>query len=500
MKQNKFSFESENLVVDWIGFNIQGLVDKKQVEIIAKYFFQNFGFNSTFAIGFDGKEESLFENSKNKYQVYFRAYKYSDIYWNGIKIDFSGKNGNQFYNFILMNEVNWKIFGYEKGLSLSRLDLCYSTNKTNNNTNIDSFLNQCYEKVRANNAIRNFSLQRNSTNWILKIGKRGSPNHYRVYENDTEIRFELEQRGPKIKSVQKLIFEDQIEEFEQIMTQSFFKYTKKVLAIDENYTGWLIDYIRRQKQTKKSLLTGYFNQNNPNLNLINSDDKKIFFRFLQFIAFSRTQSANTKTFWDQSYSIIQFKITDFMDFIQIENKNQYQREQLIQFFEELQIMKPFVQIFTNDSFQSSTIFPVVKIRKEFEEYGSWIVEIAILQELHFYSYRFFLPTYFLTYQKDFELQIKLQFIASYSTENLKKTFYSNQILDKYKHTNNQKKARLKQLVQHSFQQALKHKIIQNDCYIEFKNKKRKTQAIQIEKLTPLLIGQSERIHFYERLF
>ena len=189
-----------------------------------------------------------------------------------------------------------------------------------------------------------------------------------------------------------------------------------------------------------------------------------------------------------------------MDFIQINNKNQYQREQLIQFFEKLQTMKPFVKIFTNESFQSFVIFPVVKARKEFGEYGTWIVEVAILQELYFYSYRFFLPKYFLTYQKHFELQIKLQFIQSYSSQNLKKTFYLNQILGQYKDVNNQKKAQLKRLIQESFQQALKHKIIQNYCQIEFKNKKRKTQYVQIQDLNPLLIGQSNTIDFYERLF
>ena len=113
-----------------------------------------------------------------------------------------------------------------------------------------------------------------------------------------------------------------------------------------------------------------------------------------------------------------------MDFIQINNKNQYQyqREQLIQFFEKIQTMKPFVKVFTNESFQSFTIFPSVKTRKEFGEYGPWIIEVAILQELYFYSYQFFFPTYFITYQHDFELQIKLQFIQSYSTKSLKKTF------------------------------------------------------------------------------
>ena len=72
-------------------------------------------------------------------------------------------------------------------------------------------------------AIKNFSLQQNSFSSILKIGKRWSPNHYRVYENHTEIRFELEQRGSKIKVAQKLIFEDQVENFEQVMTNTFFE-------------------------------------------------------------------------------------------------------------------------------------------------------------------------------------------------------------------------------------------------------------------------------------
>ena len=109
-------------------------------------------------------------------------------------------------------------------------------------------------------------------------------------------------------------------------------------------------------------------------------------------------------------------------------------------------------------------------------------------------------TYFLTYKKDFELEIKLQFIQSYSNESLQKIFYSHQILEQYKNNNNKKKAQFKQYIQHLFQQALKHKIIQNNLQIEFKNKKKKTQFIEIQKLTLLLIGQSQVIHFYEQLF
>lgn len=71
-----------------------------------------------------------------------------------------------------------------------------------------------------------------------------------------------------------------------------------------------------------------------------------------------------------------------MDFIRIKNKNQYQRDQLIQFFNKLQTLKPFLNIVTNNEFQSYVIFPVVRAKKN---HGSWIVEIAILQKLYLYS-------------------------------------------------------------------------------------------------------------------
>lgn len=77
------------------------------------------------------------------------------------------------------------MWNHEKDLILSHLDLSYSRKKTNDNndkTDVESFLKQCYEKVVTNKAIKNFSLQQSS---IFKIGKRGSPNYYRVYENHT---------------------------------------------------------------------------------------------------------------------------------------------------------------------------------------------------------------------------------------------------------------------------------------------------------------------------
>ena len=113
MKQNKLTFESKNLVVDYISFNIQGLVDRKQVERIAKYFFQILAFNSTFAKGPNGNEEDLFFDCQNQHQLSFRYYLYASeyvTYWSGTKVDFSGNNATQLYSIIKPQKFDWNIF------------------------------------------------------------------------------------------------------------------------------------------------------------------------------------------------------------------------------------------------------------------------------------------------------------------------------------------------------------------------------------------------------
>jgi hypothetical protein len=55
MNQNQFIFQSQNLVVDYISFNIPGPDNRKS---IAKYLFEKFNFNSTFAKG-QNKQQNL---------------------------------------------------------------------------------------------------------------------------------------------------------------------------------------------------------------------------------------------------------------------------------------------------------------------------------------------------------------------------------------------------------------------------------------------------------
>ena len=100
MNQNKLTFASEDLVVDYISFNISGLKDP---EPIANYL-SDFGFNSTF-ISYDRtqgwQEKKIFYISKNQHKVCFHQFDYNPQikrFWVRTKIHFSEDNENQVYN------------------------------------------------------------------------------------------------------------------------------------------------------------------------------------------------------------------------------------------------------------------------------------------------------------------------------------------------------------------------------------------------------------------
>lgn len=258
MNRNQYSFESENLVVDWIGFNIQGFVEKKQIRQIAEYLFHNFRFNSIFAVGLDGKEEALFKDPKNNYQVSFRLYRYSDIYWDGIKIDFSGNNAAQVYNLIQKQKFDWNIFQLPN-LSLSRFDLCYFREKqhTDQKDELETFFSNSISKLANKHKKNSLNFAQSTKGYILRIGNRKSSNFYRIYQTKTGLRFELEIKKTLIKQFSDLLFCYDIEQFEKILTKHFYTYSKKVLTLNDCYTDWLIKYLRKNEKPTSLLVTSY---------------------------------------------------------------------------------------------------------------------------------------------------------------------------------------------------------------------------------------------------
>ena len=90
MLQNKLTFESEKLGVDWISLNLEGLMDPRIITgRLLKYFTPHVLMDDVPSIAFHG--------FKKKYKVSIRQYTGSKGYWVGTKIIFSGKNAAYFY-------------------------------------------------------------------------------------------------------------------------------------------------------------------------------------------------------------------------------------------------------------------------------------------------------------------------------------------------------------------------------------------------------------------
>jgi hypothetical protein len=54
-------------------------------------------------------------------------------------------------------------------------------------------------------------------------------------KNETEIRFKLKQKEIILKPAQNYVFDGQIYNFEQVMVQNCFSYSKKILKADKDY-------------------------------------------------------------------------------------------------------------------------------------------------------------------------------------------------------------------------------------------------------------------------
>ena len=166
-----------------------------------------------------------------------------------------------------------------------------------------------------------------------------------------------------IKSFQQFLFNNYVEEFEKRLTQHFFNQSKKTFGLNFYYTDLIRDFYRKLSDTREfnaSLVTDYIKQTK-----CDSLDETVFlFRFLQFLSFIRKFEGKKECIDDQVYYIIEFPIVDFLHFLDKDVKSTYQRTKLMEFFKDLQELPPFVEKFSDSEFQSSIMFPLLKLTKQ----------------------------------------------------------------------------------------------------------------------------------------
>jgi hypothetical protein len=126
--------------------------------------------------------------------------------------------------------------------------------------------------------------------------------------------------------------------------------------------------------------------------------------------------SNHSNLQHQSYYGITFPLKYFAKFLGEEEKyknygDSYRRKKYIQFFTNLQQIKPLITAFSDQKFQSSVALPTVSIDKVNSD---WVVQLSIAKELYLYDYPFILTSSLIIYKNTYELQIRYNILQNFS--------------------------------------------------------------------------------------
>ena len=120
MNQNKLTFQSQNLIVDYLEFKFNVLPEFIKQKIVMSFF--KLGFNS-FDVDKkyrDPVQDSIQTNSKNQYQIQFVVN--VSMHWDGVCVTFPSKSAAFFYQLLKEKKIDWNLFSAAK---INRLDLNY---------------------------------------------------------------------------------------------------------------------------------------------------------------------------------------------------------------------------------------------------------------------------------------------------------------------------------------------------------------------------------------
>ena len=289
-----------------------------------------------------------------------------------------------------------------------------------------------------------------------------------------------------------LLLNNQIEEFETRLTQHFFKKSRQNFGFEFDYTDWIRDFYRKLNYTRSVnsiLVTDYISQTKMN----SFDEMEFLFRLLQFLSFIRKFEGVKQCIDDQTYYIVEFCVVDFIRFLGKDPKSSYQRSKLLEFFKSLQKLPPFVDKFSDMEFRSSIMFPLVKLSKQGR---SWILKVAIGNQLYSYSYPFVFKNSLCNYQSKYDLLIKLKIIEVLSTTNLEKKFCVEDFLNQFS-ISNQKQREIKKRIVDLLNELITSKALESDFGIVFKDNSKKEFDERVNKLTTSLLSKSKDIFLYE---
>jgi len=430
------SFDSENLVVDYIAFKFQYLEDSN-LKKLASYLFK-IGFNSYQESGKLARpiKEPIFLRDDKKFQVLFVN---EAPYWKGTSLHFSGTNAAFFYSLIKQELVSWKLFS---SALLSRFDLYYSrNNKTTDKILVSEFLDNCHRKLKQTN--KNVSFDKNSKGLILKIGSRRSNHFSRIYQpkNSCKLKFEYEMKGKFIQKYHLLLVGNLLEEFEHKLSADFLLYFGKLLPLEYSYLDWLVFKlrpIRKQPSISEGLNSDY----------IKSEilmDTRTFVSLLQFLNYAQDLDFKIEFLGSTAFRKVVFKLRDFLEFQDhnLKPTNRYRLGKTKKFFQQLQAGL-YVTSFSDGSFQSLVILPKVEFEQcPHEQF--LIAKVWVVEELFYYKYPFSLPNFFQEKLTKYQLEVRFKVFQVFTSLSIEKEIFVDQFFKSYPSVlSNQQKTKMKQ--------------------------------------------------------
>ena len=466
------SFNSEDLVVDWISFNLAGLTD---ITLLTHRLLPYFNVS----VVTENQSQIHSYNCRNSYNVLLRQYR--KTYWVGTQIIFSGKNGAYFYKLIKTHKFDWSILNFDgHSLSLSRVDLCFSRSNDLDHTSklFDSFLVDSRSQVQNHTTTRHIKLQDFSNGKILKINRRNNSVHYRVYRKDEQTRFEIEFKHRQTKLVESFLFQNKLELFEDLLARKYFQYSERILCLDYPYTDWLLNFKRKYQwdTSCQGLVMSYLEKRMTNT----EEEERLFhlFQLLSFInslgltAFKGCQKYQIKK---QFYYNLKFSLSEFIDFTGMKISKQSQRDKLIRHFKQLQKLDPIVKEFSDKSFQSYVCFPYIGCQNL--SGNSWTIEIFVAQELFYFKYPFQVPKSFLISIQKNDLRLKLRFLRSLAVLERKKVLDINEFFNII-NVPNKHLTKIKKNIIQLLNELAENRIIKNKLVVVLKSGKKKSLVIK----------------------
>jgi hypothetical protein len=174
-----------------------------------------------------------FSDRRNRYNVSIRQYRKS--HWIGTQIIFSEKDAAYFYKRLKTPKFDWSFLKFnQQTLSLGRIDLCFSRlNDFNHTTKLfDAFLVDSRRQIQNCTNTRHIKLEDFPDGKMLKVNRKNNSVHYRVYQKDQRVRFEIELKNRQTKLVQDYLFQNHFDVFEHQLVIQYFHYSERVLCLN----------------------------------------------------------------------------------------------------------------------------------------------------------------------------------------------------------------------------------------------------------------------------